>query len=39
MGQNELSYNLTFRFISVENSGKQKSKNTLGVEINQYGHG
>ena len=34
--QNEFSYELTFWFISIENSGKQKSKNTLRVEINQF---
>ena len=36
MGQSKLSYELTFWFISIENGGKQKSKNTLGVEINQF---
>ena len=35
-GQNEYSYELTFWFISIENSGKQKSKNTLRIEINQF---
>ena len=35
-GQNEFSYELTFWFISIENSGKQKRKNTLRVEINQF---
>ena len=39
MGQNEFSYELTFRFISIENSGKQKSKKTLGVEVNQFADG
>ena len=39
MGQNEFSYELTFWLISIENSGKQNSKNTLGVEINQFGDG
>ena len=39
MGQNELSYELTFWFISIVHSGKQKSKNTLGVEINQFDDG
>ena len=33
-GQNEFSYELTFWFISIDNSGKQKSKNTMRVEIN-----
>ena len=27
---------MTFEFISIENSGKLKSKNTLRVEINQF---
>ena len=36
MGQSKFSYELTFWFISIENSGKQKSKNTLRVEINQF---
>ena len=36
MGQSKFSYELTFWFISIENRGKQKSKNTLGVEINQF---
>ena len=35
MGQSKLSYELTFCFISIENRGKQKSKNSLRVEINQ----
>ena len=39
MGQNEFSYELTFCFISIENSDKQKSKNTLGREIYQFGDG
>ena len=34
MGQSKFSYALTFWFISFENGGKQKSKNTLRVEIN-----
>ena len=34
MGQSKFSYELTFWFISIENGGKQKSKNTLRVEIN-----
>ena len=36
MGQSKLSFKLTFWFISIENGGKQKSKNTLRVEINQF---
>ena len=36
MGQSKLSYELTFWFILIKNSGKQKSKNTLRVEINQF---
>ena len=32
----EFSYELTFWFISIKNSGKQKSKNTLRVELNQF---
>ena len=36
MGQSKFSYELTFWFILIENGGKQKSKNTLGVEINQF---
>ena len=36
MGQSKLSYELTFWFISIENGGKQKSKNTLRVEINKF---
>ena len=36
MGQSKFSYELTFWFISIENGGKQKSKNTLWVEINQF---
>ena len=36
MGQKELTF---WNFISFENSGKQKSKNTLRVEINQFGDG
>ena len=39
MAQNEFSYELMFWFISIENSGKQKSKNTLGLEIYQFGDG
>ena len=35
MGQSKYSYKLTFWFILIENRGKQKSKNTLKVEINQ----
>ena len=36
MGQSKFSYELTFWFILIENGGKQKSKNTLWVEINQF---
>ena len=36
MGQSKFSYKLTFWFISIENRGKQKSKNTFIVEINQF---
>ena len=33
MGQSKFSDELTFWFISIENGGKLKSKNTLRVEI------
>ena len=36
MGQSKFGYELTFWFILIKNSGKQKSKNTLRVEINQF---
>ena len=36
MGQSKFSYELTFWFILIKNSGKQKSKNTFRVEINQF---
>ena len=36
MGRYEFSNELTFWFISIENSGKQAGKNTLRVEINQF---
>ena len=36
MGQSKFSYELTFWFILIKNSGKQKSRNTLRVEINQF---
>ena len=36
MGQSKFSYELTFWYMSIENGGKQKSKNTLRVEINQF---
>ena len=36
MGQSKFSYELMFWFISIENGGKQKRKNTLRVEINQF---
>ena len=39
MGQSKFSYELMFWFISNENGGKQKSKNTLRVEINQFSNG
>ena len=35
MGHSKFSYELTFLFISIENGGKQNSKNTFRVEINQ----
>ena len=35
MGQSKISYELTFWFISIETRGKQQSKNTLRVEIDQ----
>ena len=36
MGQSKFSYELTFWFILIKNSGKQKSKNTLREEINKF---
>ena len=36
MGQSKFSNELMFWFISIENGGKQKSKNTLRVEIIQF---
>ena len=36
MGQSKFSYKLRFWFISTKNVGKQKSKNTLRVENNQF---
>ena len=36
MGQSKISYELTFWFISIENEGKLKSKNTLRVIFNQF---
>ena len=36
MGHRKFSYELTFWFISIENGGKQTSKNNLRVEINQF---
>ena len=36
MGQSKFSYELTFWFISIENGGKQKSKNTLRVKSIHY---
>ena len=34
--QSKFSCKLTFWLISIENRGKEKSKNTLRVEINQF---
>ena len=39
IGEKTFSYELMFWCISSENSGKQESKNTLGIEINQFGDG
>ena len=39
MGESKFSYELTFWFISIENGGKQKSKNTTRVEINPFCYG
>ena len=36
MGQSKFSYELTFWFISMENSGKQNSKTTLRAESHQF---
>ena len=36
MGQRQSSCELTFWFILIKNSGKQKNKYTLRVEINQF---
>ena len=36
MGQSKFSYELTLWFISIENRGKQKSKNTFRGEVNQF---
>ena len=36
MGQSNFYYELMFWFISIANGGKQKRKNTLGVEINKF---
>ena len=36
MGQSKFSYELTFCLILIQNSGKQKRKNTLRVVINQF---
>ena len=33
IGQSKFSYELTFRFISIESGGKQKGKTTLRVVI------
>ena len=37
MDKSKYSYELTIWFISIENGGKQKSKNTLRVKINKSG--
>ena len=39
MEQSKFSYELTFWFILIKNIDKQKSKNTLRVEINQFCEG
>ena len=36
MGPGMFCYELLFWFISIQNSGKQKSKNTLRVEMSQF---
>ena len=36
MGQSKFNYELMFWFIFIENGGKQKSKNTLRVKLNQF---
>ena len=36
MGQSMFSYELTFWLISIVNGCKQKDKNTLRVDINQF---
>ena len=36
MGQSKFSNKLMFWFISIKNGGKQKSRNNLRVEINQF---
>ena len=36
MKQSKFNYELTFLLISAENSGKQKVKNILRVDINQF---
>ena len=36
MGQSKFSDEVTFWFILIKNSGKQKSKNTLRAEFNQF---
>ena len=38
-GQSKFSHKFTFWLISIENRGKQKSKNTLRVEIYQFRDG
>ena len=39
MGKSKFSYEMTFWFISIENGGKQNSKNTSRAEINQFCNG
>ena len=36
MGQSKFSYELMFWFISIENGGKQESKNALREEFNPF---
>ena len=38
-GQSKFIYKLTLWLIEIENRGKQKNKNTLRVEINQFNDG
>ena len=39
MGQSMFSYELTFWLISIVNGCKHQDKNSLRVEINQFGDG